>query len=84
MRLLHKPNLNRPDENGYTMLMRAVNNNRLDLVQLLLAHGADATICNYYGESARTFAEDRALQNDDDIVMYLRNAAGDEAMLRRA
>ncbi len=85
MRLLpHKPDLNRPDELGYTMLMRAVNNNRLDLIQLLLAHGADATICNYHGESARTFAEDRALQNDDDILMYLRNAAGDEGGYAKA
>ena len=66
--------MNRPDETGDTMLMSAVKNNRLDLIQMLLKHGADANISNYYAETALTYARDLCLKNDDTILMMLTDA----------
>ena len=75
--LKYGPNLNRPDDQGCTMLMYAVKRNRLDLIRMVLAYGADVNAANYHGETALTFARDLALENDDDIVMMLTDAAGD-------
>jgi hypothetical protein len=69
--------MNRPDETGDTMLTSAVKNNRLDLIQMLLKHGADASISNYYAETALTYARDLCLENDDTILMMLTDAQGD-------
>ena len=71
------PDMNRPDETGDTMLTSAVKNNRLDLIQMLLKHGADASISNYYAETALTYARDLCLENDDTILMMLTDAQGD-------
>jgi len=75
--LKHQPDMNRPDESGDTMLMSAVKNNRLDLIQLLLQYGANGNECNYYSETALTYAKDLCLENDDDILMMLTDANGD-------
>ena len=59
------------------MLMYAVKRNRLDLIRMVLAHGANIHAANYHGETALTFARDLSLENDDDILMMLTDAAGD-------
>jgi hypothetical protein len=75
--LRYDPDMNRPDEEGDTMLMSAVKNNRLDLLKLLLESGADGSAANYFAETALTYAQDLCLENDDDIVMMLTDANGD-------
>jgi ankyrin repeat protein len=75
--LKYGPDLNRPDDQGCTMLMYAVKRNRLDLIRMVLAYGADIHAANYHGETALTFARDLSLENDDDILMMLTDAAGD-------
>ena len=44
---------------GYTALFSAAAANRLDLVELLLAHGADPKLTNDFGQTAGTFARER-------------------------
>ena len=80
--LRYSPDLNRPDEEGDTMLMSAVKNNRLDLIKLLLEHGADGSTANYFSETALTYAQDLCLENDDDILMMLTDANGDLPWMR--
>ena len=75
--LEYHPNMNRLDDTGDTMLMSAVKHNRLDLIEMLLNHGADSQIKNYYAESALTYAEELCLENDDNILMMLTDEQGD-------
>tara|TARA_B100000780_G_scaffold249551_1_gene195305 strand:- start:1065 stop:1961 length:897 start_codon:yes stop_codon:yes gene_type:complete len=39
--------------------------------------GANGSTSNYYSETALTYAQDRCLENDDDILMMLTDANGD-------
>src|SRR5688572_3199202 len=56
-KLLHsKPNLNQTDPLGRTLLMEAVLEKRLDLVTLLLEHGADPKLEDHEGSTALHFA----------------------------
>jgi hypothetical protein len=60
------------DAKGRTPLLRAVEQRRLDLVQLLLAHGADPNAADEAGETPLSFARQEKLT---DIVALLEAAA---------
>lgn len=74
--LLHyKPGINKQDDRNNTALHKAARIGNLEIVQLLLDHGADWTLKDEYLECPFQTAEDQATQNllGDRIVRYLEN-----------
>jgi ankyrin repeat protein len=59
--------INRQDEDGLTALMHAVTQRRLDIAELLLAHGADKTIKNKENQTAMDLAQ----QSGDEALLKL-------------
>jgi len=49
--------LNKPDENGDTALIHAIDRERLDLVNQLLFHGADVNVTSSFGLSPLEHAQ---------------------------
>ena len=68
--LLHQgAQANIRDEHGATPILLAVSRGRLDLVHLLVEHGADPSLCNDKGENAVAAARRRRL--DVVLITYL-------------
>ena len=51
-RLIFHYDVNVQNEDGWTALMKACSKRRIDIVRLLLDHGADPLICTKDGQSA--------------------------------
>jgi len=70
----HTYNINKDDvishqeNDGWTALMFAASNGRLDIVQVLIANGADINQLNFKGESALTITR---IDNQKEIEEYL-------------
>lgn len=60
--------LNVQDDKGYTPLMYAITNHNLNMVKLLVEHGADVNLCNNNGQSPLEIAY---LYDSPEITEYL-------------
>ena len=70
--LAAKADVNKPTKNGSTPLMRISRNNRVEIVKLLLAVGANKGAMSTSGETALTLATEKGRH---EIVQQLQQAA---------
>lgn len=61
-------NLNQEDKEEVIPILLAAYNSRLEMIKLLVAHGADATIKNAEGKTALDMA---TLNKKQEVVQYL-------------
>ena len=68
---LHTPNINEIDARGRTALMRAIEQNAVGTVRLLITRGADPNVANAAGETPLSIARGQQLV---EIVRLLEEA----------
>ena len=61
--------MNHQDERGRTALVRAVKNDYIETVFLLLMKGADASIQDVYGKTALDYAQERGCQESVKLLL---------------
>lgn len=66
-----RKHINTSDSHGWTPLMVAVYNNRADITEYLLTHGADINAVNNNGTTALMYAKDAYKRNGDITVFSM-------------
>ena len=64
MLLAQGADVHQPEVNGVNPLMWAITNGGVELVRILLAHGADPRLKDDWGEDAFAYADDETVSND--------------------
>ena len=89
----HGADLNAKDNNGNTVLIKAVYSNNLDIIKCLVEHGADSTVKDDNGETAAMHAKrrgyndvaaylDSIMQMGNEITNSMRNDKGNDNKLK--
>jgi len=65
---VEKGDVNNIDKYGYTLLILAADNNRIDVVKYLIGKGADINYQDIYNRTALNYA---TLRENNDIVRFL-------------